>query len=443
MPMKKKLIILGLLIPLFLVGCGTDGGESVNSSSTSNIDSSETSTSETSSSIDSSSTEQTISVKSVSLNKSTLDVYTDDTEASLTATVLPENATNKEVTWTSSKTSVATIDDGKITPVGVGTTTITVKTKDGNKTARCTLNIKQFVNIPNYVIHILRSGETEWEDEEIILNPATTSEYYIQGFHLNANDVFKIHMYGDTWYGYSALKSSCPSGLVTQAPTDDNIKVLSSGDYDIYSNYEMFDGGHIYLAKPTTPTPGTVSVTDIELDRSAKYLNVRHEFQLKATVYPSNASNKEVVWTSSDTSIATVTSAGRVIGVAAGNKGTTTITATTMDGNFKATCIVYVSPQVEPDYYLIGRIGGYSYSRFNYKYAAVPLGDGTYMISDVQLVAGDEISIYSYKDMGSLKDKSYKTYVYSVKETMFAHIYLKPKDANFNYLSFVNKHVDK
>ena len=437
--MKKKLIILGLLIPLFLVGCGTDGESSVNPGSSSN-DSSETSNSESSSSTDSSSSETTIAVKSVKLNRSTLDVYTDDTEASLVATISPEDATNKEVTWSSSKTSVATVDnEGKITPVGVGTTTIKVTTVDGKKTASCTLNIKQFVNIPNYVIHILRSGETEWEDEEILLNPATTSEYYIQGFHLNANDVFKIHMYGDTWYGYSALKTSCPSGLVTAASSDDNIKVLSSGDYDIYSAYNMSDSGHIYLAKQTTPTPGTVHVTDIELDRSAKYLLPRYEFQLKATVYPSNASDKTVFWTSSDTSIATVTSAGRVIGAASGKKGSTVITATTMDGSYKATCLVYVSAQSEPDYYLTGRIGGYSYSRGNYKYAAVPMGDGTYIISDVQLVAGDEISVYSYKDMGSLKDKSYKTYVYNVKETMYAHIYLKPKDANFNYLTFVNK----
>ena len=60
----------------------------------------------------------------------------------LTATVLPANATNKAVTWESSMQSVATVDaDGKVTCVDGGTATITVKTVDGNKTATCLLTV--------------------------------------------------------------------------------------------------------------------------------------------------------------------------------------------------------------------------------------------------------------------------------------------------------------
>lgn len=60
----------------------------------------------------------------------------------LTATVLPANATNKAVTWESSDQTVATVDgDGKVTCVDGGTATITVKTVDGNKTATCLLTV--------------------------------------------------------------------------------------------------------------------------------------------------------------------------------------------------------------------------------------------------------------------------------------------------------------
>ena len=60
----------------------------------------------------------------------------------LTATVLPANATNKAVIWESSDQTVATVDgDGKVTCVDGGTVTITVKTVDGNKTATCLLTV--------------------------------------------------------------------------------------------------------------------------------------------------------------------------------------------------------------------------------------------------------------------------------------------------------------
>ena len=66
-----------------------------------------------------------IRVTSVSLNKTSITLAVDDNET-LTATVLPENATNKTVTWGSSDTSVAAVDaNGKITAVGLGNATIT------------------------------------------------------------------------------------------------------------------------------------------------------------------------------------------------------------------------------------------------------------------------------------------------------------------------------
>lgn len=64
----------------------------------------------------------------------------------LTATVSPPNAKNKDVTWSSSNENVATIDSsGKVTPKGVGETTIKVKTNDGGKTAEYKITVKQKV----------------------------------------------------------------------------------------------------------------------------------------------------------------------------------------------------------------------------------------------------------------------------------------------------------
>ena len=85
--------------------------------------------------------ENTVSVTGVELNKSTLSLDEGDTYT-LTATVAPADAANKAVTWTSSNSSVATVDsNGKVTAVSSGTATITVTTVDGGKTATCAVTV--------------------------------------------------------------------------------------------------------------------------------------------------------------------------------------------------------------------------------------------------------------------------------------------------------------
>jgi len=67
----------------------------------------------------------------------------------LTSTVSPANASNKKVTWSSNKTSVATVDqNGKVTAKGAGKATITVKTDDGGKTANCVVTVTSTAHIP-------------------------------------------------------------------------------------------------------------------------------------------------------------------------------------------------------------------------------------------------------------------------------------------------------
>ena len=83
----------------------------------------------------------TVPVTGVKLNKETLELFTDGSET-LTATVEPGNATNKNVTWSSSDETIATVDNnGTVTAVGAGEATITVTTEDGCKTATCIVTV--------------------------------------------------------------------------------------------------------------------------------------------------------------------------------------------------------------------------------------------------------------------------------------------------------------
>lgn len=90
----------------------------------------------------------------------------------------------------------------------------------------------------------------------------------------------------------------------------------------------------------TDPDPDpTVDVKSVSLDKSELTLAIKETYTLKATVAPSNATNKNVTWKSSNDKIATVDKDGKVTAVAAGKA---TITVTTEDGSKTATCAVTV-----------------------------------------------------------------------------------------------------
>ena len=84
----------------------------------------------------------TVPVTAVTLNPTELSLYTGQSET-LAATVTPDTATNKNVTWSSDRTEVATVEDGTVKAVGAGTAIITVTTADGGKQATCKVTVTQ------------------------------------------------------------------------------------------------------------------------------------------------------------------------------------------------------------------------------------------------------------------------------------------------------------
>jgi hypothetical protein len=90
-----------------------------------------------------------VPVSGVALNKSSISLAIGGTET-LTATVSPSDATNKDVGWSSSNTNVATVTYGTVTAVSAGSSTITVTTADGGKTAQCTVTVTGTTTPTNY-----------------------------------------------------------------------------------------------------------------------------------------------------------------------------------------------------------------------------------------------------------------------------------------------------
>lgn len=100
---------------------------------------------------------ESIAVTGVSLN-ATSKTLAEGESFTLTATVAPTNATNKSVTWSSSDVEVATVSKGKVTAVGPGKATITVKTADGNYTATCEVTVEATPELDEYVLLFAAAG---------------------------------------------------------------------------------------------------------------------------------------------------------------------------------------------------------------------------------------------------------------------------------------------
>ena len=114
-----------------------------------------------------------VAVESVSLDKTELSLEVGATET-LTATVLPDNATKKDVIWTSSDPAVATVDEeGKVTAVAEGTATITA-ISDGLYTATCTVTVKASSE-PEYVVMKMGTGEGAYTLKWATMNLGATT----------------------------------------------------------------------------------------------------------------------------------------------------------------------------------------------------------------------------------------------------------------------------
>ena len=232
-------------------------------------------------------------------------------ETTLTATVTPSNATNKEVTWTSSNTSVATVSGGKVKGVAEGTTVITATTSNG-KTATAT------VTVTGKTITYLDSDGVYFEKPS--------------GWGSNINVYFfsNNQTVGASWPG-TAMKD-LGDGLYgfEYDTTDSNLMVIFNDGSNQTDDLKYVKNGYYTSSGYVKTVERVVEVkpTGITLDKTSLNLNANQTAQLTATVTPANATNKTVVWTSSDNSVATVSN-GVVTAVSA---GTATITATTSNG---------------------------------------------------------------------------------------------------------------
>ena len=322
-----------------------------------------------------------VAVTGVTLDKTSMSLEVGET-GTLTATVQPTTATNKNVTWSTSDANVATVSDGTVTAVAVGTAIITATTADGEKTATSIVTVtaaaegKEYVLTDtfeagkNYVIsssnttgntYILgHAGETaktytsaiENKDGQLTITTSKADAVFntaaiTNGFSLTNNGYYMtVEGGGDLTFSQTASTkywNYSEDHKLSNSSSNTRYLTFDGSEFKGYYSSSNPNPSNIYLFVEKTEGD-SIAVTGVTLDKSTLSLEAGQTGILTATVAPENATNTNVTWSTSDANVATVSN-GTVTAVAA---GTATITVTTADGGKTATCAVTVTGGDEP-----------------------------------------------------------------------------------------------
>jgi uncharacterized protein YjdB len=270
---------------------------------------------------------------SVSVNSIAVDgIAISDTSATiykgswkqLSAVITPTGAADPAVTWSSSNLAVATVDaTGKVTAVGVpagadyGEAIITAQSSNSSVFATCTIKVLSSVLITSLTLN----------KSEVALNVGDEETLTVTGTPSNATNKTLL------W------TSSNPE----VASVNSSGKIIAASKGTTVVRAESTDGSGKYVS--CVVTVNNIQILNVYLDKSSLDLSEGDTASIVATVYPTNATTKNLKWTSSNTSVATVDSKGNI--VAGSTKGYSIITAAATDGSGKfAECVVLSKPKV-------------------------------------------------------------------------------------------------
>lgn len=252
-----------------------------------------------------------IPVTGISINKPTGCMYVGD-KFKLNVVVLPENALNKKYTLRSLDEKVATIDeDGIITLNSYGKAKIQATTEDGGFTDVCEFDVYE------HTTGVKLSAESARikKDDKFSLTAVILPEGKNDGMLRWSSDDEDI------------------------ASVDEDGVILGKSKGEAVITVTTVDGGYTATCKVQVYQP----VTELRMDTKAITVKTGENQQLTATILPYDADNKNIIWSSDDSSIADVNSKGVVSGIKAGQ---VLIRATSEDENISDFCVVTVNQPV-------------------------------------------------------------------------------------------------
>ena len=296
----------------------------------------------------------------IKMNKSSIEMETGDS-TTLVATVYPADAIDKRVKWSSSDTSIVTVSNGKLNAVGSGTAIIKASLRsipiDGNSYATCTVKVKDRTAFISSKTNI-DSGKKKDDDPKASESESdVSSKDYIakanvslsqHDVQLNVGETVTINATVEPssairdslkWTSSNTAVVEVENGTV-RAKGEGTATVKASLGY-VPSEGKWYDSCTITVVKNET----TIPVNDVKLLNCPSYLTKGNMKYLRAEVYPSNASNKKIKFTSSNEDVALIVDGAWLIAM---EEGSTTISVITQDGGYSYSCMLNVGPEYHP-----------------------------------------------------------------------------------------------
>jgi uncharacterized protein YjdB len=291
---------------------------------------------------------EVVPVTGITLNKAATNIDVGARET-LVATVLPANATNNGIIWMTSNPAVAVVaPNGAVNAMAPGVANISAVTMDGNKTAVCVVTVTTAapvvgnkivtfprevtgMNLGNLQIVIRTPNVATYTNSVVVTYIDSTVSPAVEKQETYVKDAALTTQFNEVTLVPGITTPYAVKAFTSLTFTED----LPVGAVVAVFNLDTLQDVVTYTVGGSENIP----VSGVVLNKSAMSLAVGGKEMLVATVAPASATNKAVTWTSSNTSVATVSSMGEVT---ARSVGTATITVTTIDGNRTATCMVSV-----------------------------------------------------------------------------------------------------
>lgn len=262
-------------------------------------------------------------------------------ELVLNAKTLPLEITDNKICFESNNLSIAIVNEkGVVTGLQKGTCTITATSIDGGYTATCEVTVTQAVESLAIEKHSITMKVGESDRLFAQISPATADDKTIS-WHSSNEQIASVDANGN---------------VIAQKAGEVWIKAISN------DNAEVKDSCKVIVSQP---------VTGIQLDNESYQLTgIGKSFEMKATVTPDDASNKNIKWRSADEAVCVVShgqanaSENPNCTITSTGKGTCTIIASTVEGGYTTICVVTVKM---PKYKLIYKVDGEVYKTYEFE----------------------------------------------------------------------------
>ncbi|MEG0307578.1 MAG: S8 family serine peptidase, partial [Clostridium sp.] len=332
--------------------------------------------------------EDTIRLDEIKIDKTNMTLEVGKTEK-LTATLTPNNVPGISLIWSSENEQIATVDtNGNVTSVAPGTTTVLVQTNDGRLSLRCAINVTkdgkvpiitgidlektimdvkvgeefelnfdvepynhlvktaQFISSSNSIVSVVDGKAVAHKPGKVIvtvnINSGTifgtweinVAETKLKSITLN-KEALKLKKGESSQLEVTFDPSDATNKSVTWSSSDEKVatvvggKVVAVGAGEAVVTVKSEDGGYTDTCKVTV-LPTDIGLKSIKLNESKLKLKKGESSQLEVTFDPSDATNKNVIWSSSDEKVATVVG-GKVVAVGAGEA---VVTVKSEDGGY-------------------------------------------------------------------------------------------------------------